>query len=463
MKKIKLLGLIVFLALACKEESFRAQSPKKAAYKSLNFTQDSYPIARESFTQGFSGDKSQETFRQGEFGKLDILIVIDNSLSMSEEQDALSRNLRPLITKVQQSDWRIAVISTDARDRCHEAIISKDDIGAEQKFARAIQAGIDGAGEERGIERAVYGLGQGCRFTPWVREDSTIAVLIVSDEDNCHTGDNGVREYGCEGSPGRYGDYLTNHLGSIRNLGTDAKVYGLLWDDQICQENEKHPSRAEGPGYEYLKPIRATGGLASPICRGAQYGTALDAMSEDVRKILKYEFDLQTQPERESLQVLVNGRDWQNYQIQDRKLKFTQVPPFGADVEIRYTHGKMGSIRDSFEIPSGAAEGSIEVTINGVKANRSDYTYDATRRLLQFTSPPQDRALIDISYKKVVELKREFQMQPGLDIRELTVKVNGQIANGVRYDRASGILSFPEAPPEQAQIEVRHNYPETNS
>ena len=68
---------------------------------------------------------------------LDILLVIDSSRSMEVVHDTLSKKLRPLLEKVKDSDWRI-VITTATFTDCLRAVIDKDDKNHEQIFADTI-------------------------------------------------------------------------------------------------------------------------------------------------------------------------------------------------------------------------------------------------------------------------------------------------------------------------------------
>ena len=52
-------------------------------------------------------------------------MVIDNSGSMFEEQVLLSTRLNPLLEHIGDTDWQIAIATTDSRD-CIKKIIDKD-------------------------------------------------------------------------------------------------------------------------------------------------------------------------------------------------------------------------------------------------------------------------------------------------------------------------------------------------
>ena len=180
----------------------------------------------ETFNGGADAKDMQETFVQEESsqGQLDIL-ELSITQALWEEQNNLAEKLSPLITYVEKSDWQNAVVTTDPDDGCLRSLITRADKDPLTAFSKAIRAGTDGSGNERGIQQAVRSLRMDCAGQkPWLREASSVAVIIVSDEDNCS--DTSM----CNGKAWQSSEYLTDYLSSIRKLGEDARVYGIFWD-----------------------------------------------------------------------------------------------------------------------------------------------------------------------------------------------------------------------------------------
>ena len=191
------------------------------------------PKSVELFQQGTDEQSISEFFKQNENddaqGLLDILIVIDNSGSMNEEQTNLSTKLLPLLSYVEQSDWKIGIVTTDASDGCLRDVITKGQENVETEFADAIRAGVGGSGVEAGVPQAVEALSTSCMGgSSWIRPNSTLAVLFVSDEDNCSDGTK------CAISEHNTADYLIDHLATIREVGVNAKVF---WIDLARESN----------------------------------------------------------------------------------------------------------------------------------------------------------------------------------------------------------------------------------
>lgn len=107
-------------------------------------------------------------------GALDILIVVDDSGSMAEEQKNLSNKLEPLLSEISGSDWKIGVITTSRGQSRLRAVISRGDRNADEVFRLAVTPGTRGDGTERGIYQAVQGL----KSTGFLRPGSSVAVLF---------------------------------------------------------------------------------------------------------------------------------------------------------------------------------------------------------------------------------------------------------------------------------------------
>lgn len=447
--RIKLLSLVTIpiLVMACNKSSFKGRADVINPTVSKEFTQSEYPAATSEHVQGHKGDPQDEKFEQGEWGKLDILVVVDNSGSMTEEQANLATKLEPLLSHVEKSDWQVSVITTDERESCQRALIKKSDPDAKVKFASAVNAGISGSGIEKGILRAVQGLEGRCLQQNWLRADSTLAVLIVTDEDNCSIDAN---SYGCIGTPEASSDYLSKYLATIRQPGKDAKVYGLLW----------HPSTPKAQcgtalktGDIYAKIITETGGKWGSIC-DADYSQTLKSISEDVAQILKYEFELTQQPDDGTLQILVDGKNWDKFTMEGLKIKFSEPPPFASKVEVSYRHGKEGELANSFSLEKTPVSESVLVEVAGTKVAPGTYHWDDTLKKVVFDTPPGERAAIKFSYKEKVELNNTFDIGPGADPRTLVVLVNNKPAADASYDDKTGLVKINPAPPELASIKI---------
>ncbi len=160
-------------------------------------------------TMGFNTD----TFRQDSRPKADILLVIDNSCSMSEEQAALAQNFNNFIkyATTSQVDFQIGVTPTDADDDtmcpscdtgdlCRvggvttagctggtgERVITPQTPNIEQAFGSLVALGTNGSGSETCVVPAVRALTAPKITDPaknggFIRPDAVLAVVCVTD------------------------------------------------------------------------------------------------------------------------------------------------------------------------------------------------------------------------------------------------------------------------------------------
>jgi len=451
MKKFAALFGVVVLLDACKSTAFTGasnRSPALPPIQSRDFVQDTREIRQVQAKQGSSGSNANQNYNVTAMGIVDIVVVVDNSGSMAEEQANLSSRMTPLLSAIKDSDWRVVVTTTDPADRCGYGPISKSDFNPEGRFKSFVNAGTSGTGIERPILRAVDALKSNCFLGPgnWLRANSTVAVVIVTDEDNCHI-DN-EKGYGCSGSADYNGSYLTNYLASIRKVGTDARVYGIFW----------HPSQTQGQCGTALKQaniindvVTQTGGTWGSICDN-DYSATLAKISNDVAKTLKADFVLKSMPDPGTFRMTVNGQAWTDYTLTGLNVHFTRNPPVGAAVLVSYVSGASGVVTNKFDLPEAPADGVVTATIGGQSAGA--VTYDPATGQAIFSNTPPNNSTIVMSYKVNSPLKTIFEIAPAADTRYLKVFVNGALVDksGYSYDSLTGAIKFVTAPPESAKV-----------
>lgn len=402
----------------------------------------------EIFKQGTKDQSISEFFKQNENddaqGLLDVLIVIDNSGSMSQEQINLSTKLVPLLSYVAESDWKIGIVTTDASDSCLRDVITKGQSDAETAFRDAINAGTSGSGLEAGVPQAVRALDPSCLGgSSWIRNNSTLAVLFVSDEDNCSNGSN------CATPEHNTADYLLDYLSTIREVGVNAKVFGLIW--HASQEQAECPT-ADIRGDVYSELITATSGGWGSIC-DADYSSTLQAMSLDLSQILKSQFALNYTPFLDSVEVIINGQKvTTGYSISGNVIEFDDAPEPGAQIYVNYRFTTDTPSKE-FTLASAADPAAINVYLDGHTS--TDYSYDASKRKITFAKAPQAKE-IKVTYKNTGALATEFLVETGLDKSDMKVYVNGSQVNEVNfnYNASTGNVSLATAPTDAATIKI---------
>lgn len=420
----------------------------------------------DAFTQGHAARYSEEEFQLSEAGMLDFLVVVDNSRSMGDERDMVSRGLAPLISSFNDTNWQIAVISMSNPCIDSSNLIKKTDANPSGKFADAVRKAVDWQATEQGFPMAIRALRGQCNSAtrPWLRPDSSVGILFVSDEDNC--GSDAGEQSRCSNIEGKNATEMINALRSIRPA-EQGRMYAIVDKDGSCPN-------AGGIGSMYVEALTKTGGTAGSICKDYSslngYGEYLRGVSADVSRIIKKQFklssspdmtqfyvyvdgkpvnggvlsvngkvvtidpaafsdgrkikfgyshdavpmfseiSLRTNPSIDTLRVTINGRVLQaqteyQYNSQTRTIKFTQMPPEDSSVVASYLEDKVLLTKFTVDM-TGARPDTVRVLLNGITQSADAYSQDDTG--VEFKDPPTDGALISISWRTEAHKIREY-------------------------------------------------------
>ncbi len=138
-----------------------------------------------------------DTFKQDTKPKADILLVIDNSCSMSDKQMSLSVNFGGFIKYAisAQVDYQIGVTTTDmgveggriVGDASNPKVLRPTTPDVENKFKQKVNLGINGSGTEENLGPAVAGLTAPiitAENAGLLRTDAVLAVVVITDADD---------------------------------------------------------------------------------------------------------------------------------------------------------------------------------------------------------------------------------------------------------------------------------------
>lgn len=382
---------------------------------------------------------------------------------MAEEQVNLAQKLEPLLTHIRDSDWRIGITTTDLRgmdrvsgtaDDCMQKIIEKNTPNAEDVFRSTIMSlGISGSGDERGLEATINGLKGECpNGSNFVRQNSHIAVIILSDENNCSNGT------ACAQAPQDLIDYLNILRPDSSN--SKARVYAIV--------GEANPTPAGchySHGSLYLQVANSSkfAGFSGDIC-SSDYTPVLEKISLHINSLLEKKFILTKSPMAVGdIRVLVNNTVVNSseyvFNPEGNYILFYQEPLSGSEIKIVYPY-LTPEIFSNITLLESPTSSTLDINMNGVKINETEYTFDPENKKITFTTPPPDSAVIEVKYKIGGSLPQSFALSDHPDIysASLAVSVNGNLlkADEFIWKKDSKSLLLVSAPEEGAEIGITY-------
>jgi hypothetical protein len=271
-----------------------------------------------------SGAGTFETHQVDEFIQLsgqdvDVLFVVDNSGSMSEEQSNLANNFSKFIGEAAtwNNDYHLAVTTTDVEAEGGRFVgsprfLTKSTIGT---FSNNIKVGTNGSGTEQGLLAAQLALSlpntsdssiactkdadcsspDGCYDgfcggpnRGFLRQDASLEIVLVSDEE--------------DQSPSDLSFYL-NFFKSLKGFFNDnlLHIHVIVGPPGSCSSSNGDA----GAGLRYRDIAQSTGGNVASICE-SNFATALKSIGE-IAFGLKVQFFLSRPAEAATIAVTVNG------------------------------------------------------------------------------------------------------------------------------------------------------------
>ncbi|MBC7661082.1 MAG: hypothetical protein H7249_15395 [Chitinophagaceae bacterium] len=435
------------------------------ASKTVTHTQNTRPQVTDTFKQGSAGLNKTESFLTTKQGVVDILVVIDNSGSMDAEQVNLAAKMDSLLTSIKDTNWQIGVITTTlalktttvnnvttTSDACYLALIKSTDSDAKAKFEKAINAGITGSGTERGIRQAVNGLR--CTENPWIRQDSTVAVLIVSDEDNCSsetageckTDEPGYREAYLEG-------YVESNLGRI--IGKNAGFYGIFSPPASPCATALHPASQ----YQRLVDYKANGAKNYGNICDADFSPTLSLISKNIALLVSTQYSLAQTPDAGSLKLMIDNIPvpTENYMLAGQTITFVsgKAPALNKSLVATYSIGSSPVI-NKVSLQFAPAIETLTIKVNDALLPGDQYQLNGQD--ITFVKQPSALAAIVADYRVTTPaLKDGFLLDEIPLDKTLKVTVNGKSSPFTMGSTGKEVMISPAAP-DGASIVMTYSY-----
>ena len=289
--------------------------------------------------------------------KVDVLWIVDNSGSMANERSLLAASFQHFIEELVQRhiDYHVGVISTqvdsaatggELREARGVRVITPEVADQVALFAELVDFPSGSERLEQGLAAMRLALDEAMlpeANRDFLRADSALAVVVVSDEDD-----------GSFGHPAHYARFLqrTRRPGDER-LATFSAIVGLPPDGCVPEGDEEVFGADVPPATRYLAVSELTGGVSGSICL-SDFEPLLERLGQRVGA-LNLIFPLSAIPVLDTLAVRVDGRlvppageagaGWR-YHADIRAVVFDEesVPPSGRTVRIAYVvdRGEIG-------------------------------------------------------------------------------------------------------------------------
>ena len=259
--------------------------------------------------------------------KLDILWMVDDSGSMSDEQAALARNFGLFINDflTRGIDFQMAITTTDpgatregnlrgnlAKLNSAYAAINPSDFV--NNFQSTIKVGINGSGSEQGLRtsRAAI-MKNGASF---IRSDAFLVIIVLSDEE--------------DQSP-ESAQFYIDYFKSLKANSGMVKVHSIT-------QSTLPLIGSESLGYRYQEASRQTGGKSYSI--KSDFAQSLTDMGEKIVTLVD-SFGLSKEPTSNAARVFVNGSEITSgytFDALTRTLHFdnSAVPVVGSSIRVQY-------------------------------------------------------------------------------------------------------------------------------
>ena len=240
--------------------------------------------------------------------QVDILLVVDNSCSMQDEQDKLSQGFDEFVEffDVADVDYQIGITTTDmdadtAQGRLvgslDERVIRRETPGADQVFRDNVRVGTQGSPFERGLDAAEAALtdhidGHNAGF---LREEALLSIIFVSDEEDVslwpvNTMVNAFRAI--------KGDRERDAFNASALVGLDPSTGRPM----ECGRVEGEPNIGAAAGERYHDVALQTAGVTASICEN-EFNDIVSRMGLASSR-LKDVFELTSEPDAETVEVL---------------------------------------------------------------------------------------------------------------------------------------------------------------
>ena len=238
--------------------------------------------------------------------EVDILLVVDDSCSMEDEQTKLGEGFDRFVEffDVADVDYHIGVITTDTDAYVRsgklvgsgsDRIIDRDTDNADDVFRANVNVGTSGWPYEKGFDAAALALSDDLlegHNEGFLRDDALLSIIFVSDEEV-------ISQYGINS----YVNFWRGLKDEFDRTAFNASALIGIDPDTLepanCGPNPNQPNAAAS--YRYHDVAVQTGGVVGSICDN-DFADVVNEMGLAASRLLS-EFVLERRPKPETLEM----------------------------------------------------------------------------------------------------------------------------------------------------------------
>lgn len=310
----------------------------------------------------FNQRVTTDTFFQAPSNAVDILWVIDSSVSMLDEQESVANGAEQFLANLESSgmDFHLGVTNMDMDLDNENAgvllgtppVLTPELANYADAFRSAVRIGTEGSDKERGLEAAIRAVSAplaDTRNDGFLRDDASLSIIFLTDEDDCS-------DFGALGSDATgemcydAGAPLVPVADLVRNLqaikGEEQVTVSGIVGPEIMLDCDNTV-----PGHRYFTAIELLSGYTADICED-DYASIMDSLGLVASGIVSSwqlehnasvdSIEVEVFPDAESEEgtpVEENEENGWTYHAEYAQIEFhgDAVPERGARVEVTYT------------------------------------------------------------------------------------------------------------------------------
>ncbi len=300
---------------------------------------------RPSSTETFMADAGE--------GKVDILFVDDNSVSMETEQAALGTKFQSFVAELSGLDWQAGITTTDCSNGpwgicgsllnmtgTSSPILTPSVPGFDQVFNNTIQRpetlGCAAAGQcPSGLEEAMKAAStaidkRATNNAGFFRDGAALAIVVLTDEDEQSDGTLPTAT-----RPQTVINKVTAAFGADKKFKSYA-ITILSGDTQCLEQQRAQLNGSPFYGTFAMELARLTGGQSVSIC-APDYSVTLRQIGQDLRKLTQA-VTLTRAPIPSSVQVTFTPAQNITWTVSGNTILFSRAVSAGTRIDVYYEY-----------------------------------------------------------------------------------------------------------------------------